>query len=75
VQALNKLTGEIRVGVNEVKMVDSRDTWMCTWLTLPMSPADIASFISNQPRHRGSSVSGVSSDGSERAPARGGRQQ
>jgi hypothetical protein len=70
VQALNKLTGEIRVGVNEVKIVDSRDTWTCTWLPLPMSPAGIASFISNQPRRLGSSVFGVSSDASERAPAR-----
>jgi hypothetical protein len=52
-------------------VADSPNTRKFTCLTPPMSPASIAPFTSNQPRHRGSLVSGDNS----KAPVRGGRQQ
>jgi hypothetical protein len=57
---LNKLTREIRAGNGVVvDLLDTRDTRMLTRLTLPMSLAGIASFISNYPWHCGSSVTGL----------------
>jgi hypothetical protein len=65
-EAPYQLNREVWVGV-----VDSLAAPMCTRFTLPISLAGIASFSSNQPRHRRSPVSSDSSQ----ALARGGRQQ
>jgi hypothetical protein len=64
-----ELTREIRAG-NGMEVVDLLDTRLCTWLTLPMSPASIAS-VSNRSQHHSYSVSNNSS----KVPARGGRQK